>query len=118
MRSSIILHAPNLFPVVQIPFRWNSFSDWTLRGTRGDFFKENKGRQKNMKYTWVDSVFYADSKYVINFDSSPMYANEIGQISIKKVRNSDSIIVCLGIFQVASLVSPTVLFHFEGLYVL
>ena len=71
-----------------------------------------------MKYIWVDSVFYADSKYVISFDSNPMHKNEIDQISIKKVRNSVSIIVCLGIFQVASLVSPTVLFHFEGLYVL
>ena len=70
-----------------------------------------------MKYTWVDSVFYADFKYVIDFDTSPMGVNKIGQISIKKVRNSVSIIVCLGISQVASLISPTVLCHFEGLTV-
>ena len=71
-----------------------------------------------MKYTWVDSVFYADSKYVISFDLSPIFPNEIGQISVKKVRNSVSIIVFVGTSQVANFVSPTIWFHFEGLSVL
>jgi hypothetical protein len=54
------------------------FFDWHLRRTRAEFFEEKIYPQNNLERRYVDSVFNADSKYVVSYDSSPIRSTEIG----------------------------------------
>jgi hypothetical protein len=66
-------------------FFLNTFFDPTLRGTRAEFFQKNKSCQKFLKHVSIDSVFYADSKYIILFSEKVSSPTKIAEISAKKV---------------------------------
>ncbi len=50
----------------------------------------------------MDSVFDADSKYVISFDTDRSPLIEICEIPVKQAKNDDPRKVCLDISQVAN----------------
>jgi len=56
-----------------------------------------------MKHTLFESVFDADSKCVISFDTDRSLLIEICEISVKKAKNDDPRKVCLGISQVTNI---------------
>jgi len=58
--------------------------------------------RKRLKHILVDSVFDADSKCVISFDTDRSLLIEMCGIPAKKAKNDDPRIVCLGISQVAN----------------
>ena len=47
-------------------------------------FSPKKGSRKRLKHTLVDSVFDADSKHIISFDTDRSFLIEIYGISVKK----------------------------------
>jgi hypothetical protein len=72
------------------------------RRYEGANFSAKKSSRKRLKHTLFDSVFNADFKYVISFDTDRILLIEICEILVKKVKNGDPRIVCLGISQVAN----------------
>ena len=71
-----------------------------------------------MKHTWVDSVFDADSEYIVSLEQIAFFVIEIRQKSVEKTQNYVSRIVSMDISQVANPLAPTILCHFVGLYIL
>ena len=71
-----------------------------------------------MKHTWVDSVFDADSEYIVSLAQIAFFVIEIRQILVEKTQNYVSRIVSMDISQVANLLASTILCHFVGLYIL
>ena len=80
--------------------------DWSWHALRERYdvanFSPKKSARKRLKHTLVDSVFDADSKHVISFDTDCSLLIEICEISAKKAKNDDQRIVCLNIIQVAN----------------
>ena len=75
--------------------------DWSWHALRerydvANFSPKNTSR-KCLKHTLVDSVFDADSKHVISFDTDRSFLIEICGISVKKAKNDDQRMVCLDI---------------------
>ncbi len=57
---------------------------WSLSG-KCEVFTENESQRNIMRNTYINSVFYADFKYVICFAKKSRNLEEIGQISAEKV---------------------------------
>jgi len=64
-----------MVPTYSVVFKWTFYEIQFLTNPRvgpgTNFFGENKCREKQLKYVKVDSVFYADSEYVISSHHKP-----------------------------------------------
>jgi hypothetical protein len=69
---------------------------------KGANFSSKNSSRKRLRHTLVDSVFDADSKYIISFDTDRSLLIEICEIPVKKANNDGSRKVCLDISQVVN----------------
>jgi hypothetical protein len=80
--------------------------DGSWHASRGRYeganFSAKQSSRKRLKHTLVGSVFDANFKYVISFDTDRSLLIETCEIPVKKSKNDDPRKVCLRISQVAN----------------
>ncbi len=65
-------------------------------GHMGYFFDKNKNSRKGLKHIHIGSVFNADSKYDVGFNSIRSFYDQNHQVLAKKTHNPTLRTVCLG----------------------